>query len=378
MLKMTQTLMTDWLKTNKARESRGLAPLSWEDYTAQVEAGTPPNPELVARPVDFVAYANAASLAPEVFAAVAADPSQLAAAKAQTAAKTTQPPGTMDAALYAKNLAAVRGLFGAMTAAQRAELMAALGAASATEEQAIEALAMTVTQLGYDLEAIANEALKIAPQAAGEDIFRKIQNEIGRTLEHVGAEVKRWTKVPVLKNLIGPLGVKATGELLYQTGRMLHGGSVRDFDDRAMVAALAESLGDIGRLHAIAAPFLPAPWNAVAGAIAVVCTGASKVMRAQIQNAENKERIAAGLAPLDANGNEIAPQAAPVQLYKGNDGNYYLFDGQRYTLADATGQPILFSGTDGNYYYYDGQRGEYYLAQVPIAAGCDCRPMREL
>ena len=375
-LKMTQTLLVDILKVNKGRQANGLPPLSWEEYAALVENRTPPEilPTLKA---DIEARARDVAAGVKPF-----DPRPIDFQ--QWATPADRPDGTMDAALYAANLETARGLFAAIDEASKVEMFQSLGvsvtpSAGAHDAEAAQVLAMAVTQLGYNLAELASQISPLLPQGAGVDVFRKIQNEIGRTFEHVGAEMKRWSKVPVLKSILGPMGNKIGAEILYQTGRMLHGGSVRDWDERAFVSSLAETLGDIGKGAAIAAPFAPAPWNAVLIAVAAVCTVSTKMMRDHIRQAENKERIAAGLAPLDEAGNEIAPaQAAAAQnLFQGSDGKTYIKDATgRYTLADQNGQPVVFAGNDGRYYYFDGEKQEYYQAQL-TGAGCACKSEKQ-
>ncbi len=303
-LKMTQTLMIDLLKVNEGRKANGLPPLTWEEYAALVEARQLPE-ILPTKPADIAARAADVAAGKKPFDPRAAD-------FLDYALGSTRPANSIDAVLYQKNLEQARGMVGVMTLDAKAELfktlgLTATGSPQEQDERAIEMLAVITASMGYDIAALAAEVRRQLPTGAGVDVFRKIQNEIGRTLEHVGAEMKRWMKAPAIGYVLGPLGVKFLGESLYQVGAMTRGGSVRDFDTRAEMAALGESLNGVGRLHAMAAPWLPAPWNAVAGAIAAVTLAGSKAISGHIASREAAEQAAAEQAALTSQGAVVEP-----------------------------------------------------------------------
>lgn len=284
-VKMTNTLLIDFAKVNDGRAANGLPPLAWEAYAALLDARTPP--DILAKPRDV-----AAGNSPAV---IARAPDFLAyALPAQDVAAFVPP--DVDPVLYARNLELTRGLMPYIVGDMRSQWYFALGITDAIpdgdkEETAAQLLAQIATYTGYDLAALTAQIQAQLPKAAGADVFRNIQNELGRTLQHVGGFTKRLTKIPVLNKIVGPMGVKVFGEVLAQTGNMLRGGSVRDWDDRAFVASLAETMHDMGMLCAVAAPWLPAPWNAVVAAIGAVSLAASKMMASHVAAAEEKQRL---------------------------------------------------------------------------------------
>jgi hypothetical protein len=254
--KLTQTNMIALLRENEARTKAGQPPLSVEDFLARLDA---------------------AAAAPQVVA-------------------TMEPPA-VDAAKHARNLEITKGILQRMTPEQRADMFKRVGVTDmiadvSKDDAAAQKLAEIATYMDVDLADLADAIAPQLVQGAGTNFFRKVQNEIGRTLIHTGGFMKSWSKIPILKSIIGPMGNKVGAEILAQTGAMLRGGSVRDWDDRAFVSSFSETIGDIGKGAAIAAPWLPAPWNAAAAALAAVCMASSRMMNAHIAAAEAAEAAA--------------------------------------------------------------------------------------
>lgn len=369
MLKMTRMLMIDFLKVNEGRRANGIPDLAWEEYSALIEARTPPE-ILPVKFSDIAARAreDAAGLTP-------VDPRPVDFI--DYALGDTQPDNIMDAALYAKNLALTRAMMPHLPSATKQELYRQMQVSQTLSEPlkdaaTAEALAQTATLLGYDIDALAGQIAPMIPSGAGAtDVFRAIQNEIGRTFEHIGAEVKRWTKIPILNKIIGPMGTKVFGEVLFQTGRMLHGGSVRDWDDRAFVASVGETMHDMGMLCVTAAPFLPAPWNAVIAAIGAVSLAASKAINGHIATQEDKERYERELAAANdlvnnANAQAMQAEARQIAGYHDANGVLMLYDNQSQQSRRApAGQWYFYKADDGHFYYYEAVSQAKYPALDP-------------
>lgn len=264
------------------------------------------------------------------------------------------PQPMIDAKLYERNTGAFRGVLSRMDPFDRFALIDKVGvkrefAARDRERMAVEALAYQSTAAGVDVEQGARvAAAKMNPglwsqlaknyrgRVGGENSltvplagagrkkkkkagpFRAIQNEIGRGLNKAGTEVKRWTKAPVVgQYIVGPMGFEAIGETLAQTGKILKGGSIRDWDDRAFVLALGHSMSSTGQALIAASPFLPAPWNAAALAAGTASLMIGKAMVSHVNAQEQKQQVAESYAPeaeypQQGESVETVAEAAPV------------------------------------------------------------------
>lgn len=102
--------------------------------------------------------------------------------------------------------------------------------------------------------------------------FNAIGREIGRFLQVLGREVKRWARIPI----IGDLFIVATGiEFVFGTvlpnvGKMLQTGKSSAFVMEEIGFGIARLLDRAGRALAMVTPFLPPPFNLAAAAIAAV------------------------------------------------------------------------------------------------------------
>lgn len=125
---------------------------------------------------------------------------------------------------------------------------------------------------------------KAAPQ-----IFREqVQNKVGEFVGGLGQSVLNLSNnVPLLgKFFLKPLGFTAQAELLRQIGNVLKGGSISDFDEKALAKEAASTFKEAGQALATAAPFFPPPWNVAAGALAGLSIAAGKILDGAIAERE--------------------------------------------------------------------------------------------
>ncbi len=102
--------------------------------------------------------------------------------------------------------------------------------------------------------------------------FNAIGREIGRFLQVLGREVKRWARIPI----IGDLFIVATGIefvfaiVLPNIGKMLQTGKSSAFVMEEVGFGIARLLDRAGRALAMITPFLPPPFQLAAAAIAAI------------------------------------------------------------------------------------------------------------
>jgi hypothetical protein len=131
---------------------------------------------------------------------------------------------------------------------------------------------------------------KKASSAFGQEgigqVFREqVQNKIGEFIAGIGQSVLNISNdIPLfVKFFLKPLGFTSQAQILKQLGNVLKGGSISDFDEKAVGLEAASTFKEAGQALATAAPFFPPPWNVAAGALAGLSIAAGKILNDSIR-----------------------------------------------------------------------------------------------
>lgn len=142
--------------------------------------------------------------------------------------------------------------------------------------------------IGTFIKKTSNAFTQAAPR-----IFREqVQNKIGEFIAGLGQSVLNISNdLPLLgKFFLKPLGFTTQAQVLKQLGNVLKGGSVSDFDEKAVALEAASTLKEAGQALATAAPFFPPPWNVAAGALAGLSIAAGSILNGAIKEREAARR----------------------------------------------------------------------------------------
>ena len=126
-------------------------------------------------------------------------------------------------------------------------------------------------------------------------IFREqVQNKIGEFIAGLGQSVLNISNdIPLFgKFFLKPLGFTSQAQILKQLGNVLKGGSINDFDEKAVGLEAASTFKEAGQALATAAPFLPPPWNVAAGALAGLSIAAGSILNNAIKEKEAARKAA--------------------------------------------------------------------------------------
>lgn len=144
--------------------------------------------------------------------------------------------------------------------------------------------------IGTFFKKTSNAFTKAAPK-----IFREqVQNKVGEFIAGLGQSVLNISNdIPLLgKFFLKPLGFTAQAQILKQLGNVLKGGSISDFDEKAVGLEAASTFKEAGQALAVAAPFFPAPFNVAAGALAGLSIAAGKILETSIRDRERARALA--------------------------------------------------------------------------------------
>lgn len=123
--------------------------------------------------------------------------------------------------------------------------------------------------------------------------FNSLREETGKLLQAIGREVERWGRVPILGDFfLAPLGITFTmGTVLKNLGNVLVDGAITSFDEKEVGLSFSRVLTSAGRALLVAAPFLPAPFNLLAGLVGALSLTAGMAVSALLTANDCKKAI---------------------------------------------------------------------------------------
>lgn len=121
----------------------------------------------------------------------------------------------------------------------------------------------------------------------GEWARRVFITEPGKALEYVGRQILSVTTHKWLRWVFDPLQIASVfGVFLQELGYAAIDGSISTFNEQRFALTVADHWRQVGQALAVAAPFLPPPWNIAAAALAAVFTAAGVALQRVYQQAE--------------------------------------------------------------------------------------------
>lgn len=128
----------------------------------------------------------------------------------------------------------------------------------------------------------------------GQWLQRVFVTEPGKALEWAGRQILSATRNNWVKWLVDPLGIaRVFGVFFQQLGRAMIDGAISTFEEQAFMIEVGRHWRAVGAALAVAAPFLPPPFNIIAAGLAALFTAAGVAVLYLYQQAEAERQAEA-------------------------------------------------------------------------------------
>lgn len=159
-----------------------------------------------------------------------------------------------------------------------------------------------------------SNGLKKLTTHPGDWLQRVFVTEPGKALQFVGRNLLSDAVPGWARWILDPLGIaKQIGTFMQQLGIAMVSGHITDFDERAFMIANAQHWRQVGEALAVAAPFLPPPWDIVAFALSAVFIGAATAILTIYQQAAAQRAREEDAANAEARAKAAKEAAAAAQ-----------------------------------------------------------------